>query len=277
MRAAFAHTPWDGSHPLFRIGLAPLGDAALLEPDALAPAHLAEKRRLLDERFGDVFAAEADTLAAQAEVLAMISALAGGLSAPAEGLLPIVQAALMVQEDLVLMRKGESGWRIAAACVCFPSSWNVRDKVGRPMHEVHSPGPGFGAGTRNAMMIERIFDHLQPGEPVMRMNWSLYPDDRLFHGQERSDRPRSGEIGEIFLRVERQTLTKLPVSGDILFTIRIHVDPVSAIGSHPESARLAAGLAASLRRLGAEEAAYKSLTHTRERMLEQLDAMAARS
>jgi hypothetical protein len=56
---------------------------------------------------------------------------------------PLHQAALSVQEDLVLMRKGEAGWRLAAASVCFPSSWNLREKFRRPMHEIHGPVPGF--------------------------------------------------------------------------------------------------------------------------------------
>jgi hypothetical protein len=45
----------------------------------------------------------------------------------------------------------------------------------------------------------------------------------------------------VYLRLERQTLRKLPESGDILFTIRIYIDPLSALETHPEGASLAAG------------------------------------
>ena len=35
-----------------------------------------------------------------------------------------------------------------------------------------------------------------------------------------------------FIRVERQTLRKLPQSGDILFTIQIYLDPLGMIACH---------------------------------------------
>jgi hypothetical protein len=127
---------------------------------------------------------------------------------------PLHQAALRVQEDLVLMRKGEAGWRLAAASVCFPSSWNLREKFRRPMHEIHAPVPGFAEGTRNAGLIERMFDNLRVDMPVVRWNWSVYGDPELFH-------PNTHETGEgrfgpgpvarnVYLRLERQTLRKLP-------------------------------------------------------------------
>lgn len=293
MREAPAHTPWDGSHPLFRIGLSPLGNGVWIEPDAHLAANLQEKERLLAQRPGDVFGAEPDTQAAQQEALERVLGCllevhtgiwtrhgdaveirSAGRSVDISRDPPLLGAARLVQEDLVLMRKGTDGWRLAAGCVCFPSSWKLAEKLGRPMHEVHGPVPGFGGGSRNAAMIERIFDNLQTGAPVVRMNWSLYPDAELFHGEDRSTRERSGELAQTFLRVERQTLTKLPVSGDILFTIRIHVDPASAIGQSPDRARLAAGLAASLRLLDAAQLAYKGLSRTRDQLLGQLDAMA---
>ena len=45
-------------------------------------------------------------------------------------------------------------------------------------------------------------------------------------------RSRFGDVeaaARAFIRVERQTLRKLPVTGDILFTIRIHLDPMAAL------------------------------------------------
>jgi hypothetical protein len=46
--------------------------------------------------------------------------------------MPLKAAALLVQEDLILMRKGEDGWRLAAGSLCFPSSWTLTEKFGRP-------------------------------------------------------------------------------------------------------------------------------------------------
>ncbi|TIL96884.1 MAG: DUF3445 domain-containing protein, partial [Mesorhizobium sp.] len=35
---------------------------------------------------------------------------------------PLARASLLVQEDLILMRRGDSGWRLVAGSLCFPSS-----------------------------------------------------------------------------------------------------------------------------------------------------------
>ncbi len=285
------HTPWDGSQPLFRIGLAPLDPQDWIVPDERLAKYLDEKQRLLAIRRADVFAAENGTQAAQREVWDLLALYlpdafpdvwkreGHGLCVDGRVVLPdadapLVSAARLVQEDLVLMRKGPDGWRIAAGCVCFPSSWRLREKFGRPLDNVHAPVPGFGPGSRNGGLIARIFDNLQPARPVWRMNWSLYPDDRLFHGDEGSVE-RDGELASTFLRVEYQTLRKLEHGGDILFTIRIALDPASIIARHPERARLAAGLRDLIARLDPEELAYKGMTAIRGRLLEQLDAIVA--
>lgn len=132
-------TPYDGSSRLFQIGLKPLDPAQWIDMDARLPADLAEKARLATTHWRDIFAAEPDTAAAQAEVLALLAAhlpqrwpehyrLSGavmevmGRRVPLDGAPPLWTAALLVQEDLVLMRRGEAGWRLAAAALCFPSS-----------------------------------------------------------------------------------------------------------------------------------------------------------
>jgi hypothetical protein len=291
--AAMKHTPWDGSHPLFRIGLAPLDLADWIEPDSELPRYLAEKEELLTGRRDTVLAAEAGTEAAQAEVrdvlvdhLTMrfpaiwqrqgdsIRIVPAGRSVALGEDLPIAAAARLVQEDLVLMRRGPEGWRLAAACLCFPSSWRLADKFGKTLDHVHGPVPDFGPGSRNAMLMARIFDNLQPEQPVWRLNWSLYPDDRLFHGDHSTNGRRSGDLFATFLRVEYQTLRKMKASGDILFTIRIHVDPAPLILRHPERQRLAGGLRDLILKLDSAQLDYKGLTAIRDRLVAQLEAVA---
>lgn len=292
-------TPYDGSSRLFQIGLKPLDLADWIEVDANLVAHLAEKDRLRIAHPDEVFVAEPGTEDAQAEVLALLaehlparypevyrqegSAIeivpAGrrvALDAP--GVPPLQIAASLVQEDLILMRRGEPGWRLAAGSLSFPSSWSLREKFGRPIDEVHAPVPGFGAGTRNHELIARMLDHLRPEISVIRWNWSLYGDDRLYHPESAGpDARRFGpEAERVFLRVERQTLRRLPKSLDILFTIRIHIDPLSALEAHPDAARVAATLASQLGELTEEQTAYKGLTAERDKLVARLEKVAAR-
>lgn len=301
-----AHTPYDGSATPFTIGLRPLETHAWIEVDERLGAFLAEKERHFAERFDAVFRAEEGTREAQAEVLEALAdhlphrfpdiyrreadavAIAGtdrrvGLDAGAG--MPLLAASRLVQEDLVLMRKGENGWRLAAASLCFPSSWSLAEKFGRPLTDIHIPVPGFGPGTRNATLIDRIFDKLQVDRPVQRLNWSLQEDARLHHPRSKSMRDETTKASgatylgpepaaAAFIRVERQTLRRMPRSGDILFTIRIHLDAMRVLATHADRRRLAASFADQLAALDGDQLAYKGLAEDRDRLVADLRSLA---
>ncbi|MGB3502488.1 MAG: DUF3445 domain-containing protein [Mesorhizobium sp.] len=275
-------TPYDGSAAPFTIGLKPLDLAEWLQRDDTFDLQLAEKRRRYAEMPGKVFVEEPDTSAAQSEVLALIEDHLG-TAAPASDAAPLIRASLLVQEDLILMRRGEDGWRLAAGSLCFPSSWTLTEKFGLPLHEIHAPVPGFGAGTRNHELIHRMFDRLH--QPVMRWNWSVQAGGALYHplsnaGRDERATARAARFGiddvkaAAFIRVERQTLRKLPESGDILFTIRIYLDPLGWIARHGERAQIAPAFAQQLMQLDAAQLDYKGLTADRDLLVAALGEIA---
>ncbi|KAA3452072.1 DUF3445 domain-containing protein [Mesorhizobium sp. SARCC-RB16n] len=297
-----AHTPYDGSSKLFTIGLKPLDPANWIEVDSHLLSYLAEKRRLYAEIPDKVFVEEDSTREAQREVLDLLEAhlpvafpeayrrtsnrveVIGATSGGDFANVPLVRASLLVQEDLILMRRDEDGWRLAAGSLCFPSSWSLTEKFGKPLQQIHAPVPGFGPGTRPADLINRMFDGLQ-GQAVERYNWSIQSGDALYHplsNVERIDRATSrptrfpdGDVqAHAFIRVERQTLRKLPASRDILFTIRIHLDPLAVLARHPDRATLAASFAAQLDALDIAQLDYKGLTSDRDRLIAVLNHMA---
>lgn len=304
MRVAppFAHTPYDGSARPFSVGLLPLDPTDWIEPDAHFAAHLAEKERLLQGGAeAPVLKAEADTLEAQREVLSLLldhlPATFPKLyrrSGEEIRLLPMARdyrladwhdrplelAARLVQEDLVLMRRGVDGYRLVAAALCFPSSWSLAEKFGGTMGEIHATVPGFNDG-RMGPMVARIFDNLAVDRPSWRLNWSLYTGSGLHRPfarrleTEALDVATPGGEGKdtgLHVRVERQTLRRLPEGGDILFTIKVHHDPVAAFAAHPDGARLAAGLRAQLLALDAAQLTYKGLADQRDHIAERLAA-----
>ena len=291
------HMPYDGSHKPFEIGLHPLDIADWIEVDEERAVYLREKRRLLDETPDKVFVEEPDTQNTQEEVLKLLVehlvekfpevytqtgntlAITGtdyaieleDTSSPA-----LLRAALLVQEDLVVMRKSEMGWRLVTASVSFPSSWNLQQKFSRPMHEIHQPVPGFGEGTRKAQMIERIFDNLQVDLPAERFNWSIYSDNELFHDDrtgEHFHHSKPDVVAQSWLRVERQTLRKLPKSGDILFTIRIHLDPMKLLAKRTNTNEIIDAFIASLNSLDRDQAAYKVLEADRSQLIKRLEEL----
>lgn len=294
----FCHTPYDGSAKPFTIGLRPLDLARWIEVDEDRDAYLAEKRRLYAAMPERVLVAEEGTHAAQQEVLGLIvehmqrhfpeldmNAATGAGGSSAVPTPPLKAASLLVQEDLVLMRRSEEGWRLVAASLCFPSAWSLQEKFGRPLQDIHTPVPDFGRGTRTAEIITRIFDKLLVEQPVERMNWSLQAGPALYmplSNAARIDRaeqkpsrfPEIDVAANAFVRVERQTLRKLPVSGDVLFTIRIHLDPIRMLENHPQRSTLAASFAAQLSALDTAQVDYKGLAADRERLAARLMAIA---
>lgn len=284
------YTPYDGSSRPFTIGLLQLEPERWIEPDAGLAEQVLLKRELLAEHGEHVLRAEPDTETAQNEVLDLLieylpqrhpeyyrldgnrMTVAGIETDTAdEGVMPLHRAGLLVQDDLVLMRQGENGWRIAAAFLAFPSSWRLSEKFGLPMDEVHAPVPGFEGGSRNAGLINRMFDNLSPDRIVVRWNWSVNWSHALHHPNPTSEEERHGvPADKSVIRIERQTLRKLPTSGDILFTIRIYLDPLAAIFSQPNAAELAASMANQLDAMSEVEIGYKGLTEKRAELVDLL-------
>lgn len=293
-----AHTPYDGSRKPFSIALAPLDLAHWFEPDGRLAATLAQREALIRDKRDVVVREEAGTREAQREALDLIVAFltatypalyrlegrtltvqATGRSFDLDddGEAPLVIAGHLVSDDLLMLRKGEGGYRLIAAVLCFPSAWSLAEKFGQPLDAIHAAVPGYP--DRMAKLMNRIFENLKVEQPVWRVNWSIYPDDELHH-PESKERPRqwfddpANLAPEAFVRVERQTLRRLPESGDMLFTVRVHVDPFTAFRRHPEGRALAASLREQILGLDAEQLAYKGLTEHRDAVASALERIA---
>jgi dimethylamine monooxygenase subunit A len=291
----FRHTPYASGKPPFSIGLSPLDPARWIEQDERLVEQLALKETIFAQE-PTAFAALAGSEASQAEVLEMLVAhlLAhypqtyqregealrikpadrpvALRDAPA-----LLTASRLVQEDLLLMRRDAEGWRLVAGSLCFPSTWVLGEKLGLPMEAIHGPVPGYAG--KMATMIARIFDNLKVDQPVERLNWSIYSDARLRYAQSKQDPlerfPPDQSVAErAHIRVERQTLRRLPLSGDILFTVRVHVDPIAAFARHPHGAALARALRDQVASLNAAELSYKGIVEARELLLAALAAIA---
>lgn len=286
----FQHRPYDGSTRPFTVGLKPIDEAVWLEPDAFLNLHLTEKERLFAKDLDAVFRAEDGTSAAQLEVLDLIVAnlqrfhgdthesgedhvrlRSAGREISLTKPPALLTASRLIQEDLVIMRSGSDGYRLVAASLCFPSSWRLSEKFGLSMTGIHESVPGFN-GSRMGQTVARLFENLTTDQLVCRFNWSVYPDGKLHHPQpERIPFEVTDEtLAKLFLRVERQTLRRLPGTGDILFTIKIHHDPLAVLGSQSERAAIASGLSAQLLELDEDQLRYKGLVRARDEILAAL-------
>lgn len=247
--------------PFLAMGLRALSPDRWLTVDD--PAALAAKRAVLaahpEEEVVAVTGGTGDDLLTAARELAALVAEAVGAPVAADGDDPaslLVAAAHRVAEDLCLLVRRPAGWVLAAGCVCFPSHWRLRAKVGRPMAEVHGPVPHYAEEL--SVRVDRVLDRLAPGRGAWRRNWLVHVDDRLYAPEPAPppDPPiTAADAGDrLWLRSEYQTLRRLPRSGAIVFTIRTQQAPLRVVAARPD---LRARMAEAVRSWSDELVAYK--------------------
>lgn len=140
------------------------------------------------------------------------------------------QASLSVPEDLVVMLPGTPSYRLMAASLCSPSHWRLEEKIGKPLRAVHDPIPDIHLALSDR--IDRFFDHIKPDHPVERFNWSVQRGDAL-HALPVHEVLDEQAGDQLFYRVERQTLLRLPQTGAVAFTIRVYLDPLESLLNVP--------------------------------------------
>lgn len=203
---------------------------------------LLAKADLLDHHHEDVFSALPNSTAASAEVLEMITThlIAYYPDLPLQidsSLHPLEAAARLVPEDLLVLapRNGSEktpdshpDWHLNAGALCFPAHWILREKMNKSLAAIHEPVPHYANVLSSP--VDRFFNSMKIGTISMRMNWSLQTDDTLYAPvrQNQPDPSHRLNCDQIHLRVERQTMRKLPQTGHVLFTIRTCLAPVSA-------------------------------------------------
>ena len=230
--------------PHHRMGTRAIDEAAWLRVDEHRATEIALRQRLVAEATDEVIAVRDGSEAACDEVAATVQEWLVGHHP--ETLVdwdtsiahPLVRAGLAVQDDLCVMEHDGHDWRLTAAIVCFPTSWQLADKIGRPQGRIHEPVPHFDATLTRR--VDTFFDRLAPGRIVSRRNWGITPHPLLFvPAYEALPRPEPWDVEHLWLRSERQTLRRLPRTGAVLFTIGVQLAPLTALrGRADVAARL---------------------------------------
>ncbi|MCU0549279.1 MAG: DUF3445 domain-containing protein [Leptolyngbya sp. Prado105] len=275
------YLPFVESDRPFKLGLKPLKLEEWIEIDDQFVPYLQRKMELLETNYSEVFAGLAGSEVAQREVCDRLVShllqqfpneyersgnqitvrITGQSWRISEFEHPLDLAGRLVQEDLCVMQKHGEQYLLTAASLCFPLRWRLREKLGRPLIEIHRPVPDYPE--RLASPVDQFFDRLKPEYPVFRLNWSIVDTPELFLGYQ-SESHNTQE--DLWIRVERQTVRRFEHS--ILFGIRTYRYPIDLIKQHPDWAK---GLAASLAALSPEMQLYKNIQPIRARLLEWLE------
>jgi hypothetical protein len=178
-------------------------------------------------------------------------------------------AGRLVAEDLCLMQAGEEGYRLTAASLCFPNRWQLEEKIGQPLDFIHAPVPGYASALERP--VTHFFAALKPGRILGRVNWGIADDPARFQpiGHEADAAITAANAGSaLYLRVERQTLRRLPQSDAVLFTIGTQITPLDRVIATRDDA---VDLAGAIRDMSSATLRYKHLSAAAPALLAWLD------
>ncbi|KAL9586218.1 MAG: hypothetical protein Q9212_001043 [Teloschistes hypoglaucus] len=137
-----------------------------------------------------------------------------------------------VPEDFaVMVRNPEDGYYyFRAGLLCSSLGWTVATKLGLQLKEIHKPIPDYKEKMEFSM--DRYFAKLPTDRPIQRGSWGLEVDQPLFmppgdpHEAYRDHQEADLDLSRIHLRVDWQTLRRLPLSGCIIFNFKALFTPV---------------------------------------------------
>lgn len=178
------------------------------------------------------------------------------------------------QGDFTLQDQRDENLWMDAGMVTTQADWSLDFDIGMGFHEWHAPVPRaheMGVFDRALKFLLK----LQHGAPVRRFNWTLTVDPLLDTSPEnypkwgpmRADiRPEN--VGErMHLRVELQTLHRLPRSNAIAFAIRCYLIRFDDLVTIPKWARR---LHRVLRDIPDDLATYKGFLRNRNSLVQWL-------
>jgi hypothetical protein len=223
---------------------------------------LAERRHWLDMPLPLYAAAEAgaESMLAEAEALGG-SPATGGFSP----LQRVVNLGREWEPDFMLLARDGAGiFRLRAGAVCFPSAWSLPEKMGLTLDEIHGVVPGLNPAL--GATIGQFLNRLKPGTPYERANWGLAATPELnLHpslGRPRLTAPLNP--AQTWIRIEDQILAALPVSGGILFGIRLRLVPLQRM---LDDLALKQGFHRALVTMPGPLAAYKGMAAVRDELI----------
>jgi len=172
---------------------------------------------------------------------------------------PMVVAAMLSQDDLAIMIEGRDGqYYLQAGAVLLAGTWRLEDKAGLPLDAIHMSGHVPHYEEKLQPSLTRFFRRFSPTSPIERHNWLIQvlpptpitasapspapspleelswaegtfgPEDML--GTAPRPDPPEPRPERMRVRVERQTLRRLPRTGAIVFTIRVYLTPLTELG-----------------------------------------------
>lgn len=156
--------------------------------------------------------------------------------------------ARVVEEDVLLLLPNAAGeYKLRAGVMGFAAGFAPSSMFNNTLDQIHGAVPRYRTKLQKPMA--RFFDRVKVGMFVNRFNWNVQPHNKLTYfgsgkNEEKDGRSQVLEASqldfnrEVFLRSERQCLTRLPHSGAVVFTTRTYTTPLSVVKGEGAGERL---------------------------------------
>lgn len=187
---------------------------------------------------------------------------------------PLEYIGRQTQGDLCIVDQRDNNLWMDAGLVTTQADWSLDFDVGMNFMEWHGPVPlAHGMGIFDRAL--KFLLNLQLGQPVRRFNWTMTVNPRLdtspenYHkwGRDRTTVTPVNVGRKVHLRVELQTLWRLPRSNAMLFVIRCYLMSMEELVTVPKWARRFHRV---LKTLPQELVDYKGMTRYRDTTVEWL-------
>lgn len=241
--------PWAQTRTAHPPGIAPLDESHWLQSDATYAAQMALRDELAETRPGAVIGCLPEGAAAADELRALVithitehhGARRGagaierrdGVRAPLSDA-PMADVCRLVAEDLLILHRPEGAAEhvLVAGALCFPSNWMLTEKIGKALMRIHLPVAEYD--DRLGARVQRLHDGVAAGRPLIRANWNFVstpelhtPTPEAEKAVRRRTRAAPGDWRDGWIRVERQTLLRLPRTGAVVFGIQTMIAPLT--------------------------------------------------
>ena len=181
---------------------------------------------------------------------------------------PLEYITRQCQGDWTIQDVRENNLWVDAGIATSQADWSLDFDIGMNFFEWHGPVPlAHEAGVFDRAL--KFLLNLQVGKPVRRLNWTMSINPRLDTSPENYnkwgiDRATVTPVNvgdKVHLRVEHQTLWRLPRSNAIVFSIRAYLLKMNELVTNPDWARRFHRV---LKTLPPELVDYKGLTRYRD-------------
>jgi len=134
---------------------------------------------------------------------------------------PLQTLGHLMQQDFCILQKDAAEHVLTGAILCFPASWSLDEKFGKPLTAIHHPVTPYTDDI--ARRVQRLFDMVRPDRPLWRVNLLLYQDAGLHQPRRMAHRREKPQGAAEFVRSERQCISRLPKTDAVVFAIHTTV------------------------------------------------------